>query len=105
MEIDPGVEGVEPFAVEVSNVSVSTSGDREQFVEVGGVRYSHILDPRTGVGLTRRVAACAVSRDGAVADAVATGACVMEPGADALAALLRARVVKESWTKVWVWRE
>ncbi len=32
--------------------AVSTSGDTFQRVEIGGVRYSHIVDPRTGVGLT-----------------------------------------------------
>lgn len=32
--------------------AVSTSGDTFQRVEIGGVRYSHIVDPRTGIGLT-----------------------------------------------------
>ena len=37
------------------NAAVSTSGDMEQFVEIGGKRYSHIVDPRTGIGLTERL--------------------------------------------------
>ena len=32
--------------------AVSTSGDTFQRVEIGGVRYSHIVDPRTGVGIS-----------------------------------------------------
>jgi len=37
------------------NAAVSTSGDTEQFVEIEGKRYSHIVDPRTGLGLTERL--------------------------------------------------
>ncbi len=33
---------------------VSTSGDAERFVEIGGVRYSHVVDPKTGIGKTGR---------------------------------------------------
>ncbi len=61
--------------------AVATSGDLEQLVEIGGVRYSHIIDPRTGLGVTARRAATVVvtrgERRGAVADAVASAACVV----------------------------
>jgi len=33
----------------VSNVGVASSGDAERFVEVDGVRYSHIVGPKTGL--------------------------------------------------------
>ncbi|MGC3960569.1 MAG: FAD:protein FMN transferase, partial [Verrucomicrobiota bacterium] len=42
----------------LKNAAVSTAGDAEQFVIINGVRYSHIVDPRTGMGLTNR---CQVS--------------------------------------------
>ena len=35
----------------LSRCSVSTSGDTWQFVEIDGRRYSHVVDPRTGMGL------------------------------------------------------
>lgn len=38
--------------VRLRNAALVTSGDRFQRVEIGGVRYSHIVDPRTGIGLT-----------------------------------------------------
>jgi thiamine biosynthesis lipoprotein len=66
-------------AMVVKNVCVSTSGDAEQFVEIAGVRYSHIVDPRSGLGVTHRVAVTVVAEDGAVADAMATALCVMPP--------------------------
>ncbi len=63
------------------NTCVSTSGDTEQFVEIAGVRYSHILDPATGLGLTRSVRATVINADGATADALATALCVRGSGA------------------------
>lgn len=38
--------------VRLRNTALVTSGDRFQRVEIGGVRYSHIVDPRSGLGLT-----------------------------------------------------
>ena len=57
--------------------AVSTSGDREQWVERDGVRYSHILDPRTGIGLTGGRRATVVAPEGVTADSLATAACVL----------------------------
>ena len=91
--MDPGL-GVEARSVMIENACVSTAGDLNQFVEVGGVRYSHILDPATGLGLTRRVAASVVSREGAVADGLDTALCVMgldEAGLGVLIEEIRAR--------------
>jgi thiamine biosynthesis lipoprotein len=63
--------------VSLANQSLATSGDAHQFVEVAGVRYSHIVDPITGLGLTDRIQASVVTDDGATADALATAFCVM----------------------------
>lgn len=60
----------------VRNCGVSTSGDTYRFIEIDGVRYSHIVDTRTGLGLTRRIGATAVARDGLTADAAVTAICV-----------------------------
>lgn len=64
------------FTLLLSNQSVSTAGDTEQFVEIDGKHYSHIVDPRTGVGLTNRAAATVVSRNATTADSLDTGLCV-----------------------------
>jgi len=66
----------------VSNTSVSTSGDAEQFVEIGGKRYSHIVDPRTGLGTPGGVSVTVVGRPGAVVDAL--GKALVVPGATRL---------------------
>lgn len=64
------------FTLLLSNQSVSTAGDTEQFIEIDGTRYSHIVDPRTGLGLTNRAAATVVSRNATTADALDTALCV-----------------------------
>jgi thiamine biosynthesis lipoprotein len=63
----------------LAHAAVSTSGDRWKFVEIGGVRYSHVVDPSTGMGLTRRVLATVVAPDGTTADALTKVASVFEP--------------------------
>lgn len=61
------------------NAAVSTSGDAEQFVEIGGIRYSHIIDPRTGKALTGRRSITVVAPHGIDSDALATAVTVMQP--------------------------
>jgi thiamine biosynthesis lipoprotein len=63
----------------LKNRAISTSGDAFQFVEIGGVRYSHIVDPQTGLGLTHRSSVTVIAKDGAIADALATAVCVRGP--------------------------
>jgi thiamine biosynthesis lipoprotein len=65
----------------LADCAISTSGDTEQFVEIGGARYSHIIDPRTGRALTSRIRVTVIARDGTSADALATAA--SELGIDA----------------------
>ena len=61
----------------LKNCSVSTSGDAFQFVEIGGVRYSHIVDPQTGLGLTQRSSVTILAPDGADADGLATAVTIL----------------------------
>ncbi len=65
-----------PIEVELVGEAVSTSGDLEQFIEVDGVRHSHIIDPRTGRSLVERTAACVRGPDAATCDGLATALCV-----------------------------
>jgi thiamine biosynthesis lipoprotein len=63
----------------LSRCSVATSGDLEQYTIIEGRRYSHIIDPKTGVGLTDRSLVTVVAPDGMTADALATAISVMGP--------------------------
>jgi thiamine biosynthesis lipoprotein len=61
--------------------ALSTSGDAEQFLEIGGVRYSHVIDARDGRPLTSRITATVLAPDGMTADALATAVTVLDSAA------------------------
>jgi thiamine biosynthesis lipoprotein len=63
----------------LENAAVSTSGDFEQHVEIGGKRYSHIVDPRTGIGLVGRMSVTVVARNGTTADSLTKVVSVLGP--------------------------
>ena len=63
----------------LANAGLATSGDVFQHVEIGGKRYSHILDPRTGIGLTDHSLVTVIARDGITADSLATAVSVLGP--------------------------
>jgi thiamine biosynthesis lipoprotein len=81
-----GIAPLEPDAdptryLLLNNAAVTTSGDAWQFVEIDGKRYSHIVDPRTGLGLTSRSATIIVATDCTAADSYATAVSVLGPEA------------------------
>lgn len=61
-----------PIDMVLKNCAISSSGDTEQFTVIEGVRYSHVVDPRTGRALTNRVQATVVARDGLTSDPLST---------------------------------
>jgi thiamine biosynthesis lipoprotein len=66
-------------AERLTNAALATSGPTGQSVEIDGLRYSHVIDPRTGVGLTDGHVARVIARDAATADALATALTVLGP--------------------------
>ena len=57
--------------------AIATSGDYEQFVVIDGVRYAHIIDPRTGRPARGIVSVTVLTQHGMDADALATALFVM----------------------------
>lgn len=62
----------------LTNAAVSTSGDLYQAVEIAGKRYSHIVDPKTGLGLVGRRSVTVIAPNATTTDALATALCVMD---------------------------
>lgn len=61
----------------VSNKAVVTSGNYEKYVEFGGKRYSHIINPKTGYPSSGIVSASVFAPKAELADALATSVFVM----------------------------
>lgn len=65
--------------VQFSGKILTTSGDMYQFALIDGQRYSHIVNPRTGLGSTDQIQATVISSTGMYADAFASALTLMEP--------------------------
>ena len=79
VDIAPIATGQKPRPLTLANAAVSTSGDLEQFVQIGGVRYSHVLDPHTGLGLTGRRSVTVIAPAGVTADSMTKAVSVLPP--------------------------
>ena len=56
----------------LKHAALCSSGDVFQYVEIDGVRYSHIVNPRTGLGMTDQRQVTVIATHGLLADALAT---------------------------------
>jgi thiamine biosynthesis lipoprotein len=63
--------------VQLQGGAISTSGDTQQFLESGGERISHIINPASGLGLKTAASTTVIAQDGITADALATALSVM----------------------------
>ncbi len=83
---------------ELANTAIATSGDTYRYLEVGGKRYSHILDPRNGQALTHQRKVTVIAPTGMLADAWASVLSVIsvEEGERVLKdrSWLRARIIE-----------
>lgn len=103
-KVDDGTVGSQ--TVWLSHGAVATSGNTYRYVEVDGVRYSHIIDPATGLGLTERRITTVFAPTAAVADAFASAVNVLGPikGIELLASRtqISARVLQADGSR---WRQ
>ena len=65
----------------LAHEAIATSGDAFQYVEIDGARYSHIVDPRTGLGLTERSSVSILATNCTDADGLASTVSVLGPSA------------------------
>lgn len=73
------MRGGEGETITLTGAAITTSGDAFQAVEIDGVRYSHVVDPRTGLGVRGPSAVTVIAPDATAADALATAASVLGP--------------------------
>jgi FAD:protein FMN transferase len=63
--------------IEVTDMAVATSGNYEKFVMINGKKYSHTIDPRTGLPVTGIKSVTIITLNAEVADAMATPVMIM----------------------------
>lgn len=63
----------------LENCAVATSGDSQQRLTKNSVRYSHIIDPRSGKALENSCSVTIIGRNGTIADALASAISVLGP--------------------------
>jgi thiamine biosynthesis lipoprotein len=75
--LKPG--GKPSLLLSIADQAVATSGDAFQYVEIDGRRYSHIVDPHTGLGLSDHSSVTIVAPKCTTADALASSVSVLGP--------------------------
>jgi len=63
--------------IEVTDMAVATSGNYEKFILINGKKYSHTIDPRTGLPVTGIKSVTIITLNAEIADAMATPVMVM----------------------------
>jgi len=61
----------------ISNMAVATSGNYEKYVVIGGKKYSHTINPRTGLPVTGIKSVTIITTNAEIADAMATPVTIM----------------------------
>jgi thiamine biosynthesis lipoprotein len=67
---DPMDRNKTALGVQLKDQALSVSGSYEKFFELGGVRYSHIMDPRTGRPVQGMLSVAVITGDGTSGDAL-----------------------------------
>jgi len=63
--------------LQLANTAIACSGDTFKYLEWEGVRYSHIIDPRTGWGVENKPPVYIIASTGMIADALASAASIL----------------------------
>ncbi len=74
---DPNHKNKTFSSLNISNMAVATSGDYEKFVMIGGKRYSHTINPKTGLPITGIKSVTIIAPNAELADSLATPVTVM----------------------------
>ncbi|MBU1820268.1 MAG: FAD:protein FMN transferase, partial [Bacteroidetes bacterium] len=95
VEVTSGLPHDSTTTLLLSNVGIATSGATYRYLEHEGVRYSHIVNPQTGVGLRYHVRTTVIAPNGTLADALAT--------AFSVAGIEDSKRIVENFPNVKVW--
>ena len=74
---NPNIVGEIFSFLKISGLAVATSGNYEKFIVIDGKKYSHTIDPRTGLPVTGIKSVTIITKNAEIADAMATPVTIM----------------------------
>jgi thiamine biosynthesis lipoprotein len=74
---NPNILGEVFSFLKISGLAVATSGNYEKFIVIDGKKYSHTIDPRTGLPVTGIKSVTVITKNAEIADAMATPVTIM----------------------------
>ena len=74
---NPNIVGEVFSFLKISGLAVATSGNYEKFIVIDGKKYSHTIDPRTGLPVTGIKSVTIITKNAEIADAMATPVTIM----------------------------
>ena len=63
--------------LEVNNAAITTSGDYQKYVEFNGKRYSHIINPKTGMPASGLISVTVIGKNAEIANGLSTSIMVL----------------------------
>ncbi len=75
----PRIPGDIIATIEINNQSIATSGDYERYFEQDGIRYHHIINPKTGYPDRKNISVTVIAKDAVTADVLSTTLFLMNP--------------------------
>lgn len=77
IELPSNSKNIEYQLLNINNFAISTSGDAFQYIIINGKRYSHILNPKTGLGIRNGRQVTIICNDAMKADWLSTALCIL----------------------------
>ncbi len=78
--VDPNARGKIFSYMNITDMAIATSGNYEKYIMVNGQKYSHTINPKTGLPIRGIKSVTIVSRNAEIADAMATPVMIMGIG-------------------------
>lgn len=74
---DPNISGKLFSFIKITGLAVATSGNYEKFIVIDGKKYSHTINPRTGLPVAGIKSVTVITKNAEIADAMATPVTIM----------------------------
>lgn len=75
--VNPNLKNEVFSYIKITNMAVATSGNYEKYIMVDGKKYSHTIDPRTGLPVSGIKSVTIITTNAEIADAMATPVMIM----------------------------